>query len=292
MDSPRPLKRRRVSNPNLTTHPAAAPTANSPPPDPQNDPLLTHATHVLATEAAALAHITNLYLTSPPARTSLRAAVHCILTSQRAGGRLIACGVGKSAYIAQKLTATCKSLGIAAGFLHACEAVHGDLGDIRGERDVLLFVSFSGRTPELMGLLPHVPVGTRVIALTGHTEAGECGLLAGRTQEDGGEGSGRSSGILLPAPVLEREVLSFGVAAPTTSTTVALAVADMLALTVAGEMHGGRMGEVFKRNHPGGAIGVEGRETTRKQRQRKRKGGEEGVVPELPTPCVSASDDG
>ncbi|KAK0821163.1 hypothetical protein LTR75_000964 [Friedmanniomyces endolithicus] len=280
MESPRPLKRRRVSNTTLITTPSLDPTTLSP----QNDPLLTHATHVLATEAAALAHITHLYLTSPPARHSLRAAVHCILSSQRAGGRLIACGVGKSAYIAQKLTATCKSLGIAAGFLHACEAVHGDLGDIRGERDVLL-----GRTPELMNLLPHVPVGTRVIALTGHTEAKECALLVGGFGQEGGHGG---SGILLPAPVPEREVLSFGVAAPTTSTTVALAVADMLALTVAGEMHGGRMGEVFTRNHPGGAIGVEGRETTRKQRRRKRKGGEEVVVPELPTPCVSASDDG
>ncbi|KAK0917213.1 hypothetical protein LTR91_019617 [Friedmanniomyces endolithicus] len=283
MASPRPLKRRRVSTADLLAHPATTAPPTSPPPDPQNDPLLTHATHVLATEAAALAHITTLYLTFPPARHSLRTAVHCILSSQRAGGRLIACGVGKSAYIAQKLTATCKSLGIAAGFLHACEAVHGDLGDIRGERDVLLFVSYSGRTPELMNLLPHVPVGTRVIALTGHIEAKEC-LLLGGFKEGGG--------ILLPAPVVEREVVSFGIAAPTTSTTVALAVADMLALTVAGEMHGGRMGEVFTRNHPGGAIGVEGRETTRKQRRRKRKGGEEVVVPELPTPCVSASDDG
>ncbi|KAK0945513.1 hypothetical protein LTR48_000649 [Friedmanniomyces endolithicus] len=286
MESPRPLKRRRVSTADLLAHPATTAPPTSPPPDSQNDPLLTHATHVLATEAAALAHITTLYSTSPPARHSLRAAVHCILSSQRAGGRLIACGVGKSAYIAQKLTATCKSLGIAAGFLHACEAVHGDLGDIRGERDVLLFVSYSGRTPELMNLLPHVPVGTRVIALTGHTKAKECALLVGGFGQEGG------AGILLPAPVPEREVLSFGVAAPTTSTTVALAVADMLALTVAAEMHGGRMGEVFTRNHPGGAIGVEGRETTRKQRRRKRKGGEEAVVPELPTPCVSASDDG
>ncbi|KAK0337926.1 hypothetical protein LTR91_011766 [Friedmanniomyces endolithicus] len=140
MESPRPLKRRRVSNTTLITTPSLDPTTLSP----QNDPLLTHATHVLATEAAALAHITHLYLTSPPARHSLRAAVHCILSSQRAGGRLIACGVGKSAYIAQKLTATCKSLGIAAGFLHACEAVHGDLGDIRGERDVLLFRAHAG----------------------------------------------------------------------------------------------------------------------------------------------------
>ncbi|TKA83047.1 hypothetical protein B0A55_00854 [Friedmanniomyces simplex] len=295
MESRRPTKRRRVSSADLITPPAldltddlpTPQTANPTAPKPEeeeeeeeeDDLLLSHATHVLATQAAALTHITHLYRTSPGARLGLHHAVHALLTAHRTGGRLIACGVGKSAYIAQKLAATCKSLGIPASFLHACEAMHGDLGDIRaGGKDVVLFVSYSGRTPELVGLLPYLPRGTRVIALTSHIEAEDCVLLQGR---EAGEA------ILLPAPVPEREEVSFGVAAPTTSTTVALAVADMLALTVAEQLHGKRKGEVFTRNHPGGAIGV----TEREVRKRKRKG-EEAVVLELPSPSVSASDDG
>ncbi|KAK3082489.1 hypothetical protein LTR53_020316, partial [Teratosphaeriaceae sp. CCFEE 6253] len=95
-------------------------------------------------------------------------------------------------------------------------------------------------------------------------------------------------GILLPAPIPEREDASFGVSAPTTSTTVALAVADMLALTVAEQMHGKRKGEVFARNHPGGAIGISEREV----RKRKRRGEDAAVLKLLPSPEVSASDDG
>lgn len=66
----------------------------------------------------------------------------------------------------------------------------------------------------------------------------------------------RPDAIILPAPVHELEEVSFGVSAPTTSTTVALAVADMLALAVANQIHGDGLPDVFRRNHPGGAIGA------------------------------------
>ncbi|RMY08205.1 hypothetical protein D0868_04938 [Hortaea werneckii] len=229
---------------------------------PSPSTLLTRATHVLATEAAALTSLATLYSTSTSAQTSLAQTCQLTLHAHRTGGRLIACGVGKSAYIAQKLVATCKSLSIRASFLHACEAVHGDLGDVT-ERDVVVF-----------------------------TEAKDCRLLDGR-REGEVEGEEGATGVLLPGPIPEKEEESFGVGAPTTSTTVALAVADMLALTLAQELHRGKTGETFKRNHPGGAIGaqtlLEGSEA-RKQSQRQDRLGE----PELCTPpaSLSGSDDG
>ena len=239
------------------------------------DDALDFATHVLATEAAALNNAVALYRTSASARKCLGHAVCTIAGSQQKHGKLITCGVGKSAYIAQKLAATCKSLGIRATFLHACEAMHGDLGDVRDD-DVVLFVSYSGKTPELMNLLPHVPEATQMIALTSHVRATDCPLLANK-----------ADGILLPAPIIDKEEVSFGVSAPTTSTTVALAVGDMLALSVAERMHGERKGDVFKRNHPGGAIGINEREAATRKRR-----GDEVVLLELPSPSISGSDDG
>lgn len=244
--------------------------------------VLNHALHVLQTEAAALAHIRTLYATSFAARGGLSKAVSTILEAQRTGKKLVSCGVGKSAHIAQKFTATCKSLSIRASFLHACEAVHGDLGDVR-EGDVLMFVSYSGRTPELVNLLPFLLGGVSVLALTGQTKREECRLLDRR---DGDEG------ILLPAPVHETEEMSFGVAAPTTSTTVALAVTDMLALTLAEEMHGERKREVFQRNHPGGAIGMT--EVAREVKRVKKEVVRESEVVPLdlpPSPDISGEDD-
>ncbi|RMY61297.1 hypothetical protein D0865_01073 [Hortaea werneckii] len=249
--------------------------------------LLTRATHVLATEAAALTSLATLYSTSRSAQTSLAQTCQLTLHAHRTGGRLIACGVGKSAYIAQKLVATCKSLSVRASFLHACEAVHGDLGDVT-ERDVVVFVSFSGKTAELVNLLPHFPRRCKVVALTGQTEAKDCRLLDGR-REGEVEGEEGATGVLLPGPIPEKEEESFGVGAPTTSTTVALAVADMLALTLAEELHRGKTGETFKRNHPGAQTLLEGSEA-RKQSQREDRLGE----PELCTPpaSLSGSDDG
>jgi len=240
------------------------------------DILLARATDILATEAAALANIATLYQTDQIARSGLSSAVHTIVNAQSMGGKLIACGVGKSAYIAQKLVATCKSLSIRASFMHACEALHGDLGDVR-ENDVVVLISFSGRAPELLNLLPHIPRGVRVLALTGQTKAEDCRLL-----------DVPGNGILLPAPITESEETTFGVAAPTTSTTVALAVADMLALTVADQLHRSKTSAVFKRNHPGGAIGIASRDDERRQRPRL-----DGLATlELPSPPLSGSDDG
>ncbi|EGP88315.1 unnamed protein product [Zymoseptoria tritici ST99CH_1A5] len=233
--------------------------------------LLDRAIEVLRVEADALANVAALYQNDAAARAGLAAAVEAIVEAQHQDGKLVVCGVGKSGYIAQKLTATCKSLGIRAAFLHACEAMHGDLGDIR-PRDVLLFVSYSGQTPELLNLLSHVPETVRVMAMSSHNDALDCRLLMDR-----------DDGILLPTPIPIKEEDSFGVRAPTTSTTVALAVADMLALTVADELHREDTKSVFQRNHPGGAIGM----TPQEVESLKRADVDVSIVA-LPSPSISA----
>ncbi|KAL1844220.1 hypothetical protein VTJ49DRAFT_3876 [Mycothermus thermophilus] len=206
---------------------------------------LSSAVNVLATETAALQALTELYSTDRLARQGFTRAVDAILHSQspHRHGKVVVIGVGKSGHIARKLVATLNSLSVRAVFLHPTEALHGDLGLV-SPHDTLLLVTFSGRTPELLTLLPHLHPTLPLVLLTGHARPETCDLLRHRPDA-----------ILLPAPVHEDETRSFGVAAPTTSTTVALAVADALALVVAGELHRGCVQGVFKRNHPGGAIG-------------------------------------
>ena len=139
--SPRPSKRRRTASlegdlltpPQKDDDPLNTSTETGPCYDSDNDneDIFSYASHILATEAAALASITALYRTSVIAKQNLKAAVKIIVQTQHEHGKLIVTGVGKSAYIGQKLVATCKSMGVAASFMHACEAAHGDLGDVR-----------------------------------------------------------------------------------------------------------------------------------------------------------------
>jgi hypothetical protein len=142
--SPRSSKRRRTASlqrdlltppqqdedPLITSTRTTAPSYDSEDDD-DDDDIFSYASHVLATEAEALASITALYRSSALAKQNLKAAVKTIVQTQHDRGKLIVTGVGKSAYIGQKLVATCKSMGVAASFMHACEAAHGDLGDVR-----------------------------------------------------------------------------------------------------------------------------------------------------------------
>ena len=111
--------------------------------------------------------------------------------------------------------------------------------------DTILFISYSGRTPELLNTIQHIPVTNQIIALTSHKEIEFCPLL-----------DARPDAILLPAPIHESEERCFGVGAPSTSATVALVIGQSLAISVAQKLHGSEMQRVFKRNHPGGAIGM------------------------------------
>ncbi|KAL9568200.1 hypothetical protein ACKAV7_007586 [Fusarium commune] len=214
---------------------------------PIKDQRLREGIHVLNTEALALRNLSRLYETDPVARDGFNLSVQAITKQQRANGKLVVIGVGKSGHIGQKLVATFKSLAIHAVFLHPTEALHGDLGII-GPNDTLLFITYSGKTQELLIMLPHIDESLPTIILTSHTSPETCEFI-----------NHRPNTILLPAPIPEPEKISFGVSAPTTSTTVALAVGDAIAVTAAKEINAS-IAAVFAKNHPGGAIGAAARQ--------------------------------
>jgi arabinose-5-phosphate isomerase len=150
-------------------------------------------------------------------------------------GRVIVAGVGKSGLIGRKIAATLTSTGTPAMFLHPVESVHGDLG-IVGSADVAILLSKSGETTELLGLIEALArMGVRMIALT----ADRASRLA------------RHADVVLDLGV--REEACPHDLAPTTSTTVTLALGDALAVAVMQER--GFQSEDFARLHPGGALG-------------------------------------
>jgi arabinose-5-phosphate isomerase len=153
----------------------------------------------------------------------------------QARGRVIVTGVGKSGLVGRKIAATLTSTGTPATFLHPVESVHGDLG-IVGAGDVALLISKSGESDELLALLEHLKrFGVRTIALTGAADS----ALA------------RHCDVALDGGV--REEACPHDLAPTTSTTVALALGDALAVALLEEK--GFRREDFARLHPGGTIG-------------------------------------
>jgi arabinose-5-phosphate isomerase len=153
----------------------------------------------------------------------------------RGRGSLIVTGIGKAGLIGQKLAATFASTGARAHFLHPAEAFHGDLGRVHRD-DVVLVLSQSGETAEVLQLLPALrSLGVKLIAMTASAESS----------------LGRTSAIVLPLGRLD-EACSLGLA-PSTSTTVMLALGDALALVVS-RLRGFRA-EDFARFHPGGALG-------------------------------------
>jgi arabinose-5-phosphate isomerase len=152
-----------------------------------------------------------------------------------ASGRVIVTGVGKSGLVGRKIAATLTSTGTPATFLHPVESVHGDLG-IVGNDDVALLISKSGESDELLALLEHLKrFGVRTVAVTGAANS----ALA------------RHCDVTLDAGVKE-EACPHDLA-PTTSTTVAIALGDALAIALL-EQKGFRR-EDFARLHPGGTLG-------------------------------------
>jgi len=154
----------------------------------------------------------------------------------RCSGKLIVSGLGKSGHVGRKIAATFASTGTSAVFLHLAEAIHGDLG-MASEGDVAILISRSGETAELKPVIDHF-AGARIpiIAITANTQS-----MLSRAAK---------AMLLLPA---WREVGPEAVA-PTTSTTMTLALGDALAMTV---MHlKGFSRADFGRLHPGGALGA------------------------------------
>ncbi len=150
-------------------------------------------------------------------------------------GRVIVAGVGKSGLIGRKIAATLTSTGTPATFLHPADSVHGDLG-IVGANDVAILISKSGESDELAPLIEQLRrLGVRLIALTG----------------DRGSALAKHCDVVLDASVSE-EACPHDLA-PTTSTTVALALGDALAVALLEEK--GFQREDFARLHPGGSLG-------------------------------------
>lgn len=150
-------------------------------------------------------------------------------------GRVIVSGLGKSGHVGRKIAATLASTGTPAYFVHAAEAVHGDLGMITGE-DVLIAISNSGEGDELLTIVPLFKrLGGKLIAITGNPESS----LA------------QEADVHLDAHV-EREACPLNLA-PTASTTVALALGDALAVALLEARGFGA--DDFARSHPGGSLG-------------------------------------
>ncbi|NLS91236.1 MAG: KpsF/GutQ family sugar-phosphate isomerase [Planctomycetaceae bacterium] len=150
-------------------------------------------------------------------------------------GSLIVSGMGKAGLIGRKLMATFASTGTPSHFLHPAEAVHGDLGRLRQD-DVVLILSQSGETEEILRLLPSlVEMGVPIIAMTAREEST----------------LGRTAAVVLELGALE-EAGNLRLA-PSTSTTTMLALGDALALVVS-RMRGFAR-EDFARFHPAGALG-------------------------------------
>ena len=161
--------------------------------------------------------------------------VSLVLKQGKSGGRLVFTGIGKSADVARKTVATLNSTGTPAAFLHAADALHGDLGMV-GQDDVVIAVSKSGATAELVQLLPLLQA--RQIALV---------AMVGRTDS--------------PVAKAAMHILDVGVEqeacphdlAPTTSSAAQLAMGDALAMALMEER--GFSSEDFARHHPGGSLG-------------------------------------
>ncbi len=195
---------------------------------------------LLNLQAAGAPMFTLLLVGQPSLLTAMQrrlgsdfeAAVQLVLECK---GRVVVAGAGKSGQISRKIAATLSSTGTPAFYLHPSDALHGDLGMI-GRADVLLLVSNSGESQEIIGMLPTIQVfNLPIIAILGRPDST----------------LGRAANIVLDAAV-EREACPMDLA-PTTSTTAALAMGDALAMALL-DLRDFKP-EDFALYHPGGALG-------------------------------------
>jgi arabinose-5-phosphate isomerase len=198
----------------------------SAPPQPDDAPLLASARRSLDIEARAVQMLQSRL------DAHFVAACRVCLGCQ---GRVVVSGIGKSGHIAGKIAATLASTGTPAFFMHPAEAGHGDLGMIT-RTDVVLAISNSGETPELVLLLPHLKrLGVPLIVLVGKADST----------------LGRAANVMLDVSVPE-EACPHNLA-PTASTTATLAMGDALAVSVLEAR--GFTKQDFARSHPGGSLG-------------------------------------
>ena len=188
--------------------------------------ILQKAKQTILAESQAIAYLSQLI------DDNLVNAVNCILESK---GRVVVTGIGKSANIATKIVATLNSTGTPSIFMHAADAIHGDLGIIQ-KNDVVVCISKSGNTPEIKVLIPLIKNSqNKIIAITGNTDS----YL------------GQNADFALNTYV-EKEACPNNLA-PTTSTTAQLVMGDVLAVCLL-ELKGFSSKD-FAKYHPGGALG-------------------------------------
>ena len=188
--------------------------------------ILRHAREVIRIEAEAVQGLLERL------DDSFVRAVELLLACS---GRVVVTGIGKSGLVGRKIVATLTSTGTPAIFLHPVEGLHGDLGMVTAQ-DVLLAISNSGETAEIIGLLPIIKkIGVKIVGLTG-------GLTSTLAQ---------NSHIVLDVGV-EREACPLGLA-PTSSTTATLVIGDALAVALMRQRNFDE--KDFALFHPGGSLG-------------------------------------
>lgn len=192
-----------------------------------NQDVLETGRRVLRDEAEAVQQLADKLDSSFVAACEMM--IHC-------RGRVVVCGIGKSGHVGRKIAASLASLGRPAFFLHAGEAVHGDLGMVKAE-DTIVLISHSGETKEILSLLPSLQrIGCQRIAIT-------CNIASSLA---------KSCDLVLCTHV-KREADALNLA-PTTSAAVTLGLGDALAVAISNLRN--FSAEEFAAFHPGGALGM------------------------------------
>lgn len=190
------------------------------------DEIKKHAVEALKIEAQSIENLISFI------DADFTNSVELILNSK---GRVVITGIGKSAIVAQKIVATLNSTGTPSIFMHAADAIHGDLGNVQQD-DVVICISKSGNTPEIKVLVPLVKsFNNKLIAITGNTES----VL------------GKQADYILNTYV-ETEACPNNLA-PTSSTTAQMAMGDALSVCLLKQR--GFTSKDFAKYHPGGSLG-------------------------------------
>ena len=192
----------------------------------KNDTIIALATQIIENEANAIIGLKDRI------DENFQKVVEMTLESR---GNLVFSGIGKSAIIAQKIVATMNSTGTTAVFMHAADAIHGDLGIVR-EEDIVVILSKSGETPEIKVLVPLIKLrGNKIVAMVGNRKS----YLA------------QQADFVLDVSVSDEAIPDS--LAPTSSTTAQLVMGDALALILM--RCRGFSTDDFAKFHPGGALG-------------------------------------
>ena len=192
----------------------------------KNDTIIALASQIIENEANAIIGLKDRI------DEDFQKVVEMTLESR---GNLVFSGIGKSAIIAQKIVATMNSTGTTAVFMHAADAIHGDLGIVR-EEDIVVILSKSGETPEIRVLVPLIKLrGNKIVAMVGNRKS----YLA------------QQADFVLDVSVSDEAIPDS--LAPTSSTTAQLVMGDALALILM--RCRGFSTDDFAKFHPGGALG-------------------------------------